>query len=178
MASNQPCRGVASEDEAERQRLKGQIEDAVLAKAREVRKYIDPGLTVGFGIAVVPDSVYDLCSGIQADAFRLNVVVVGYSMFVPYLLLVFETVLKTSQTVDMEKLDAYLRAAEESVQALQEEIDGRFARGLVMLTNSRNDMAHHVSRVSTRLTSLRTGAGHDPIKDSPRDATPQEREPS
>lgn len=156
---------LASEDGPERLKLKGQIEDVVLAKAREVRKYVDPGLTTGFGIAVVPDSVYDLCSGIQAEVFRLNVVLIGYSLFVPYLLLVFETVLKTSQNVDLEKLDAYLRAAEESVQALQDELEGRFARALAMLTNSRSDMSHHVSRVGTRLASLRTagdGKARDP----------------
>jgi DNA recombination protein RmuC len=100
------------EDPDEQQRLKGQIESAVLGKAREVKKYIDPNVTVPFGVAAVPDAVYEVCSGIQADVFQQNVVLVAYSMFVPYLLLVFQTVLKTSQNVDLEKLDAHLQTAQ------------------------------------------------------------------
>ena len=146
------------DDPDERLRLKAEIESAVLAKAREVRKYLDPALTVSFGVAAVPDAAYDLCAGIQADVFQENVVLVGYSMFVPYLLLVFQTVLKTSQNVDLEKLSAYLQVAQDSVRALQEELEGRFSRALTMLGNSRNDMSVHLGKVSSGLTSLQLGA--------------------
>ena len=145
-------------DPDEQQKLKTQIESAVLNKAKEVKKYVDPSLTVNFGIAAVPDAVYDLCSGIQADVFQQNVVLVAYSMFVPYLLLVFQTVLKTSQNIDLEKLDAYLRTAQDSVKSLQEELEGRFSRAITMLTNSRSDMSIHLSKVSSGLTSLQIGA--------------------
>src|SRR5690606_1695689 len=88
-----------TEDPAEQTRLKAQIEAAVREKAREVRKYLHPELTVNFGIAVVPDAVFELCAAVQADCMRDSVVVVGYSMFVPYLLLVFQTVLRTSRDI-------------------------------------------------------------------------------
>jgi DNA recombination protein RmuC len=103
---------VACADPDKQQKLKTEIEAVVLAKAKEVRKYIDPNVTMDFGVAAVPDSIYDLCFGIQVDVYRLNVVLVSYSMFVPYLLLVFQTVLKTSQSVDLQKLDAYLKSAQ------------------------------------------------------------------
>lgn len=61
---------LASDSETERKRLKGLIEQLVLAKAREVKKYLEPGLTVGFGVAVVPDAVCDLCSALQPEVFR------------------------------------------------------------------------------------------------------------
>ena len=150
---------VNCDDPSEQQRLKAQIEAAVLAKAKEVRKYLDPSLTVNFGIATVPDAVYDLCSGIQADVFQLNVVLVGYSMFVPYLLLVFQTVLKTSQNIDLEKLNAYLQTAQDSVAALQKEVEGRFSDAIKRLNNSRDYMSLHLSKVSSGLTSLQIGAG-------------------
>ena len=47
-----------------------------------------------FGIAAVPDAVFDLGSKIQLEACKLNVVLVGYGVFVPYLLLGFHTFLK------------------------------------------------------------------------------------
>ncbi len=142
----------------EQQKLKAQIESAVLSKAKEVKKYIDPSLTVNFGIAAVPDAVYDACCGIQADVFQMNVVLVSYSMFVPYLLLVFQMVLKTSQNIDLEKLAGYVKIAQENINKLQEELEGRFSKAITMLNNSRGDMSTYLSKVSSSLTSLQSGA--------------------
>jgi len=150
---------TSCDDPNEQQRLKSQIQREVLSKAGEVRKYLDPNLTVSFGVAAIPDAVYDLCSGIQTEVFQMNVVLVGYNMFLPSLLLVFQTVLKTSQDIDLEKLDACLQTAQDSVKALQEELEGRFSRALTMLNNSRNDMSLHLSKVSSGLTSLQISAG-------------------
>src|SRR5271157_1004253 len=116
---------AAAHDPEEQKRLKGEIEKSILQKAKEVGKYIDPDLTMPFGIAVVPDSVFDLSSGVLADVYKLNVVLVSYSMLIPYLMLVLQTALKTMQTVDMQKLDAYLQAVQNSIQAMQDELDGR-----------------------------------------------------
>jgi len=143
----------------EQQRLKRMIEDAVLQKAKEVRKYIDPSITVNFGVAVIPDAIYDLCAGIQYEVFRMNVVLVSYSMFIPYLLLVFQTVLKASQSIDLQKLDTYLQTAQDNINALQEEIDGRFSRAITMLNNSRDDMHAYLSKIGGSITGLQIGAG-------------------
>jgi DNA recombination protein RmuC len=151
-------RFLASGDPDEQRRLKAQIETAVMEKAREVRKYVDPNITVSFGVAAVPDAIYDLCSGVQCDVFRLNVVLISYSMFVPYLLLVFQTMLKASQSIDLQKLSAYLESVQAGVEAVQEELDGRLSRAITMLTNSRNDMAVQLSKINSGLTSLQMSA--------------------
>ena len=150
------------DDLVKQQSLKGEIEAAVIAKTKEVKKYIDPNLTVNFGIIAVPDSVYDLCSGIQAEAFKANVMLVSYSMLFPCLLLVFQTILKTSQSIDLHKLDAYIQSVQESIKALQEEIEGRFSRAITMLGNSRDDMSAHLSKVSGGLTSLQISTAVKP----------------
>ena len=79
---------------------------------------------------------------------------VSYSMLIPYLMLVLQTTLKTMQTVDMQKLDAYLQAVQNSIQAMQDELDGRFAKALTMLANSRDDMRAQIGKASSSLTSL------------------------
>jgi DNA recombination protein RmuC len=158
---------ASCEDLEEQRRLKAQIEKAVLDKAREVRKYIDPNVTVNFGIAAVPDAVYDLSAGVQADIFQLNVVLIGYSMFVPYLLLVFQTILKTSQSIDMQRLDAYLRSADENIQAAQGELEGRFSRALTMLTNSRDELSVLLSKVRSGLTSVQISVARRPAGELP-----------
>lgn len=145
----------ACEDGVEKERLKSQIEGAVLAKAREVKKYIDPDYTLNFGVAVVPDAVYELCGGTLTDSFTINIAVVSYSMFIPYLLLVFHTVLKTTQNIDMEKLERALADAEVCVKAMQDELEGRYSRALTMLDNSRRDMKEHAAKVGSRISSLR-----------------------
>ena len=144
----------ACTDPAEQQKLKTQIADAVVSKAKEVKKYIDPSQTVDFGVAVVPDAVYDLCHGIHAEVFGHHVLLVSYSMFLPYLLLVFQTIGKTSQSVDLKKLDGYLSSVQEHTKALQEQLEGRFSTAITMLNNSREAMRTHVSKVSIGLASL------------------------
>lgn len=149
---------INTDDAQEQQRLKKAIQDTVIQKAKEVRKYIDPSITVNFGVAVIPDAVYDLCIGVQPEIFQLNVVLISYSMFVPYLLLVFQMCLKNSHTIDFQKLDAYLQTAQESLQSLQGELDGRFSRAITMLNNSRDDMRATIGKISGSLTGLHMGA--------------------
>lgn len=157
-------RFLESSDPAEQQQLKTEIQGKTLQKAKEVRKYIHPGITMPFGVAVVPDAVFDLSAGVRADIFQLGVVLISHSMFVPYLLLVFQTVLKTSQSVDLQKLDAYIQTAQDSVKAIQDELDGRFSKAMTMMNNSRDDMRAHMSKASTSLTSLQiTASAESPV---------------
>ena len=144
-----------SDNPDEQQKLKAEIEKAVIHKAKEVRKYIDPSITTTFGVAVVPDAIYEMCTSIYPDIFKIGIVLVSYSMFVPYLLLVFHTILKSEQNIDLQKLDAYLQTAQSSLDELQEEINGRFSRALTMLNNSRDDMQAHISGVNTSITGVR-----------------------
>lgn len=150
---------INSSDPEEQQKIKSQIESAVLAKAKEVKKYLDPSLTVNFGIAAVPDAVFELCTSVHAQSFLQNVAIVSYSMLIPYLLLVFQTVFKASRNIDLEKLESHLKVAEESVRLLQEELEGRFAKAVTMLTNTRSDMSLHVSKISSCLSQLQMQAG-------------------
>jgi DNA recombination protein RmuC len=145
---------VNCDDPVQQVQLKQEIERRVLEKAREVRKYIDPNVTVPFGVAAVPDAVFDLCNSIQADALSLSVVIISYSLFLPYLLLVFQTMLRADQSIGLAKLDAYVHTVQESTQAMQEELDGRYSRALTMLANSRDDLRAHLSKVTSSMTGL------------------------
>jgi DNA recombination protein RmuC len=150
---------VGTNDANEQRRLKKQIQDTVLQKAQDVKKYVDPALTVNFGVIAVPDAIYDLCGAIQADIFGLNVALISYSMFIPYLLVVFQMMLKNSQCIDIQKLDWFLQNAQSSVKALQDELEGRFARAVTMLMNSRDEMSQHLGKITSSLVTLRIGNG-------------------
>ena len=150
-------RYAASELPEEQQRLRKEIESCVLAKAREVEKYIDPSVTLNMGVAVVPDAVYDLCPGARVDAFGRDVAIISYRMFVPYLLLVYQTTASAGQTIDMQKLSAFLGTIQKVSRDLLEEIDGRLSRGLTMVENARNEMRVHAGKLTTSAMGLREG---------------------
>jgi DNA recombination protein RmuC len=148
---------ISCQDLNEQIVLKGKIEKAVLEKAKEVQKYIDTNLTVNFGVAVIPDAIYELCCGIHCDAFKSKVVLVSYSMFIPYLLLVIESAHKDSQTIDEAKLRDYLQTAQSSIESLQREIEKRFSIALTMLDNSRTEIRGQLSKMSSGITGLKIG---------------------
>ena len=144
---------AASNDSQERSALQQEIQAIVRERAREVRKYLDPSCTVGFGLAVVPDAVYELCLGLQAELFQQNVVLVSYSLLLPYLLLAFQMALHNSRSLDTEFLLRHISQAQESLALLQQELEGRYPRALVMLSNCREDMALHLGRIRAALSS-------------------------
>ena len=156
----------ASGDVEEQRQIKVRIERAVLTKAREVRKYIDPGRTTPFGVAALPDAVFDLSAAAQAEAMQMNVAIVPYSLFLPYLLLVFQTLLKSGRDVDPDKLTAYLETARQDLNALQEELEGRLSKAITMLGNSRDEMRARLGRVAVGLATL--AAQPDPATDDGR----------
>jgi DNA recombination protein RmuC len=150
---------AGTQDPDEGQRLKAQIEKAVLAKAREVRKYIDPSVTASFGIAAVPDAVYDVCSAVWVEVMEMGVVLLSYSLFIPYLLLVYQTTLSTSHDLDLQQIVAYVRRTQESLTLVQGELEGRLSKAITMLENSRDEMRLLASRAAIGLTSLQLASG-------------------
>lgn len=149
----------ACEEISGKQKIKTQIEKAVVKKAEEVQKYLCPEKTVGYGVAVVPDAVYDLCGATLCQVFDLNVVVISYSMFIPYLLLVFQTNLKTSKDIDLHKLGHAVSESEKNIKEIQDELDGRFSTALTQLTNSRATMKKEAAKMSELLNGIHRDGG-------------------
>jgi DNA recombination protein RmuC len=88
-------------------------------------------------------------------------------MFVPYLLLVFQTVLKTGGSLDMQRLARHVHSVQESVTSLQEELEGRLSRAITMLGNARDEMRAQLGKVAMGLTSIQINTGHEPSEPHP-----------
>ena len=56
------------------------------------------------------------------------------------ILLVFQTVLKTGASIDLQRLEGFLHSVQESVKPLQDELEGRLSRSITLLGNSRDEM--------------------------------------
>lgn len=75
-------------DERQQQQAIQQINEMVRRRAQEIaERYLVDERSLGFGIAAVPDAAYDACkSAIQTSAQRHQIVVVPYSLLLPYTL--------------------------------------------------------------------------------------------
>ncbi len=143
-----------SNDSAEQKKLREQIEKIIVNKAKEVNKYIDPSITTSFGVAVIPDAVYDICPTVNIETSKFHVVVVSYSMFLPYLLLVFDMILRTSRTIDTEKLNASVQAIQKSISEIGDEIENRYSKAIAMLEISKRELKVHVGKANNSLASI------------------------
>lgn len=145
-----------SDDPDEQKKLRERIEREIIRKAREVQKYIAPNITTPFGIAAIPDAVYSLCPAVNVKTLEYNVVVVSYSLLLPYLLLVFQVILATARAFDVTKAGVHLQTIEQGIKDLQSEIEGRFSNALAMLYNSRGDLQAHIGKANSALASIQS----------------------
>ncbi|MFZ1947492.1 MAG: DNA recombination protein RmuC [bacterium] len=123
-------------DPARVKRLEDEVEKAVQKKIKEVVLYIDPSCTTTIAIAAVPDSVYGLCKKAHIEAFKVGVLLMAYSMVVPYVLALYHLHLQFSRSVDFENIEAYITKIERSLDEVDAILENRFARAGVMVANA------------------------------------------
>jgi DNA recombination protein RmuC len=132
-------------DAQERRRLGEQIGRDLRARIREVGKYLDPERTVSIGLLAVPDAVYAAAPEALADGYRDGVLVVPYSLALPYVLAVYRLTLRFGCAVDTDRLAERLRALDEALHRSSEEVESRLSRSLVLLENSRDALRDHLA---------------------------------
>jgi len=128
----------------ERKRLVDQVVRDVRGRIKEMTKYLDPERTMSLGLLAVPDAVYTAAPEAHADGYREGILVVPYSLALPYVLALYRLTLRFGCAVDTDQLADRLRALNECVRKLDEEIEGRLSRGIVQLENSREALRDHL----------------------------------
>ncbi len=145
------------EDHAEHKKLVEQVCRDVRSRAREMAKYLDPERTLAMGILALPDSVYAAAPEAQSECYREGILLVPYSLALSYVLTVYRLALRFGAATDTNQLAARLRALDETLRKMDEEIESRLSRGLVQVENSRDALRQHIAgahRMTERL--LRT----------------------
>ena len=143
---------------AQRKTLESQLRAKVLAKAREVTKYLD-GRSAGFAIAAVPDAAYQLCGAVLSQAYQEHrVLIVPYSMLAPFVLLVYEQHRHSEMDLDAARAQRLLDDAQAHTRAALEELNGRVATSLTTLKNGSQELNDHLSQAVTALSRLRGAA--------------------
>lgn len=150
---------LAGAPEEEKPDLIGAIQEDVEAKVGEVAKYLDPDKTCMMAVLAVPDAVFELCARAHVTALSRGVVIVPYSMAVPYVLSVLQVIQRFGARVDEAQLSHAVRTVLESLTALSDEVEGRLSRAISSLENSRRDLRGHVGKAQQALHRVRVEGG-------------------
>jgi DNA recombination protein RmuC len=128
----------------ERKRLIEQVARDVRARVRDMGKYLDPERTLSLGLLAVPDAVYEAAPEAHGEGYRAGVLVVPYSLALPYVLALYRLTLRFGCAVDTDQLADRIRGLEETLRQIDEEVEGRLSRGLVQAGNARDALRDHV----------------------------------
>lgn len=108
--------------------LADEIERTVGRRAREVAQYISPPTTLPWAVAAVPDPAYAVCRKAHLEAFRAGVIVLPYSLTLPYLLTLYQLYLQYTGSMDVEGLSTTLTQMERHLEALDRTLENSIAR--------------------------------------------------
>jgi DNA recombination protein RmuC len=133
-----------------------EIERVLRAKVREVKQYIDPSCTLGFAVAAVPDPVFNACRRGHLEAYREGVILMPYSMTVPYVLALFRLHLQYARSIDLENLEGYLQQIDDNVAALDRVLENSISRGSTMIQNAFTDCKRNLGQMRGALAALRS----------------------
>jgi hypothetical protein len=101
-------------------------------------KYLDPERTLSLGLLAVPDAVHAAVPEVHAEAYRQGVLVVPFSLVMPYALALYRLVLRFGASPSDEPPAELIRLLAESLKRLEDEVEGRLSRSLVQLGNARD----------------------------------------
>ena len=134
----------ATDQPLERKRLIEQVVRDVRARIRDMGKYLDPERTLSLGLLAVPDAVYEAAPEAHGEGYRLGVLVVPYSLALPYVLALYRLTVRFGCAVDTDQLADRIRGLEETLRRVDDEVEGRLSRGLVQAGNARDALRDHV----------------------------------
>lgn len=138
----------------ERKRLAEEIGRDVKAKTREMAKYLDPERTLALGLVAVPDAVHEAAPEALVEGFRQGVLVVPYSLALPYVLGIYRLAVRFGAGAASSELPARLRDLEEALRRAEEEVESRLSRALVQLGNGRDALREHLSSARRNVDRL------------------------
>lgn len=99
------------------------IQRETYQRALETLKYRDDFRTVGFCIAAVPDRVFECSQKIQPTLIKLNVVLISYSMLIPYVLIIINFLLSNARGLRAIESSSIIQQTLLEIENLQEHID-------------------------------------------------------
>lgn len=129
----------------EYRRAREQVARDVRQRVREMAKYLDPERTLALAVLAVPDAVHAGVPETHGEGWREGVLVVPYSLALPFLLCLYRLAVRFGSAPDTEELTARVGQLAEGLRRMDEELEGRLSRALVQATNARDALRREVA---------------------------------
>jgi DNA recombination protein RmuC len=147
---------IARETESPRRtQLIRELETQVSAKADEVAKYLDPERTILLGVAAVPDAVYQLCRSVHAQAYKRGIILLPYSLAVPYVLSLLVLIARFGGALDTSQVRASIAKVDQTLHELEDALEGHMSRGLTMFENALQNQRSGIAQCRSIVAALR-----------------------
>ena len=146
-----------TDDADERRRLREKVAREVRLRAREMAKYLDPERTLALAVLAVPDAVHAETLEAHAEGWREGVLVVPYSLALPFVLTLYRLTTRFACAAGAEEVAALLARFPELLQRMEEEVEGRLSRAVVQAANARDALRGDLAearRASCRLAGF------------------------
>jgi DNA anti-recombination protein RmuC len=141
-----------------RQELVRQIETAILAKAQEAAKYIDPARTIPLAVAAIPDAAYQVCRKAHFQALASDVLVISYSIALPLILALYRFQLQFATSLDQQHLENYLKSIDTCLKAMEDQFENRVREAGTRINNAYLECTSQIAKIRAALSALRTPA--------------------
>ncbi len=135
--------------------LAGEIEKNVLRRAKEAKQYIRPPDTLPWALVAVPDPAYAVCRSAHLEAYREGVILLPYSLTVPYLLSLYQLHLQYAGEVDLERIHSALIQIERRLSEFESTLENSVARATTMLQNAYGELKRLVADVRGVVAGLK-----------------------
>jgi len=89
------------------------------------------------------------------EAFKQRVLLMPYSMTIPFLLALYNLHLQFARSVDQENLDAYLSQIEALLTQVEDKLENSVQRGATMVTNAYLELREWISQMRGTISTLR-----------------------
>jgi hypothetical protein len=108
-------------------------------------------------ICAVPDSIYSMLRRAHIQSYTDHrVIIMPYSMTVPYLLSLYDVHLKYIGQVDEARLESFISAIEQAVKALKDALENKVRDANTRLGNAYRDCVAAVGTIEGSLAALRS----------------------
>jgi DNA recombination protein RmuC len=150
-----------SPDSDQRRDLLSRTESYVGTLIREVSSFINTAQTEPMAILALPDSVYALLQKAHFDAFRHKVVLMSYSLSLPYLLTLLNLHNQMAGRKSIREITGQLGRVSLIVDRIGQTLDSQMAKAVTQLSNSHQTARGLAGDLRAIVSQLTTGYESD-----------------
>jgi len=150
-------------DPPKRLSLVNKIENEINKRVGEIAQYIDPSRTVPWAVGAIPDAAFSVCRKVHLDAYKKGVVLIPYSLVLPYLLTLFNLHLQYAGSIDAENLQHYLMDIKRHLEKMETILENNIIRAVTMITNATGEYRQAMGSIRGSLTNLQNAQSKDKI---------------